>query len=309
MTKKPLITVIGSLTMDLVVKTQRRPIKGETVLGMEFGMVPGGKGANQAVTAAKLGVETYMVGRIGRDLFAPAILENLTREGVNTSHLIQDEKLGTGIAHIAVDGQGDNSIVMVPRANANCLEPDVDAVQDLIGRSSLLLLQLEIPVRTVAYAAKVARRQGVPVILNPAPAQELDDELLANVNYLTPNETEAQILTGIKITDIESAKIAARELHRRGVETVIITLGEKGALLYSGDGPIHIPARKVEVVDTTAAGDAYNGGFAVALAQGQSLVEAAKFASYVGTLAVTKFGAQSSLPSKSEVDDFIAVAG
>lgn len=306
MTTKPLITVIGSLTMDLVVKTQRRPIKGETVLGLEFGMVPGGKGANQAVTAAKLGVQTYMVGRIGRDLFTQPILDNLIREGVNTAHLIIDEDLGTGIAHIAVDGQGDNSIVMVPRANANCLEPDVDAVQDLISRSSLLLLQLEIPLRTVAYAAKLAHDRGIPVILNPAPAQELDNALLACVDYLTPNETEAQILTGIKISDIESAKIAARELQRRGVKTVIITLGEKGALLYSSEGAVHIPAQQVEVVDTTAAGDAYNGGFAVSVAQGRSLLEAARYASYVGALAVTKFGAQSSLPSQSEVNQFIA---
>ncbi|GIM45141.1 ribokinase [Collibacillus ludicampi] len=305
MLKEPIITVLGSMTMDLVATAQRRPIKGETILGKDFGMVPGGKGANQAVTAAKLGIKTYMVGRLGKDLFTSPILDNLRSEGVVTDFIKVDENSATGIAHISVDAQGDNSIIMVPLANANVNQQDVDEVEELISRSTLLMMQLEIPVETVFYATKVAKRYGIPVILNPAPAQPLPDEMYSYIDYLTPNETETEILTGIKLTDIESAKFAAKELLNRGVKNVVITLGENGCLLADGEDYHHITARKVEVVDTTAAGDAFNGGMAVGLAKGMSLKEAVQYGGIVGTLAVTKFGAQSSLPSLQEVNEFI----
>ncbi|GGE26029.1 ribokinase [Marinithermofilum abyssi] len=305
MAKEPIITVLGSMTMDLVAKAGRRPLKGETLIGETFGMVPGGKGANQAVTAAKLGVKTYMVGRLGEDLFTEPVLQNLRKEGVETEYIQIDPTSATGIAHITVDAQGDNSIIVVPQANANLSRADVDRVEDLIARSSLLMLQLEVPLETVVYAARVAKKHQVPVILNPAPAQPLPEELYRSVDVLTPNETETEILTGIQVNDLESAKIAARELLGRGVKTVVITLGENGSLLASASGFTHIPARKVDVVDTTAAGDAFNGGMAVALAAGKPILDAVQYGGTVGTLAVTKFGAQSSLPSLEEVNEFL----
>lgn len=309
MAKEPMITVLGSMTMDLVAKTKRRPIKGETVLGEAFGMVPGGKGANQAVTAAKLGVKTNMVGRLGEDLFQKPILDNLRNEGVLTDYIKIDESVSTGIAHISVDSQGDNSIIMVPLANANIKEADVDEVEHLIARSQLLMLQLEIPLPTVLYAVKVAKKHNVPVILNPAPAQPLPDEIYQYIDYLTPNESETEILTGIKLTDLESSKIAAKEFLNRGVKNVIITLGKNGCLISEDREFKHITARSVDVVDTTAAGDAFNGGMAVGLAKGLSVEQAAAFGGVIGTLAVTKFGAQSSLPSLQEVRDFLESRG
>ncbi|WCK56290.1 ribokinase [Aneurinibacillus sp. Ricciae_BoGa-3] len=303
--REKFITVLGSMTMDLVAKTQRRPIKGETVLGEAFAMVPGGKGANQAVTAAKLGAKTYMVGRLGNDLFRNSILDNLAREGVVTEFIKTDNETATGIAHISVDALGDNSIIIVPLANANVDELDVNEVEDLISRSALLMLQLEVPLKTVLHATKVAKKHNIPVILNPAPAQSLPDELYAYIDYLTPNETETEILTGIKITSIESAKVAAKELLNRGVRNVVITLGENGCLLSDGMEFHHVSAQKVEVVDTTAAGDAFNGGMAVGLLKGMSIKEAVTYGGLVGTLAVTKFGAQSSLPSIDEVNNFL----
>lgn len=305
MEKEPMLTVLGSMTMDLVAKTKRRPIKGETVLGETFGMVPGGKGANQAVTCAKLGVKTYMVGRLGKDLFTQPVFENLQKEGVLTDYIQVDEDSSTGIAHISVDAQGDNSIIMVPLANSNVGQSDVEDVEHLISKSSVLMLQLEIPVDTVHYAAKVAKKYNVPVILNPAPAQTLPNEIYQYIDFLTPNESETEILTGIKLIDFESTKIAAKELLSRGVKNVIITLGENGCLIANGTDFIHLPARQVEVVDTTAAGDAFNGGMAVALAKGLPLEKAAYYGGIIGTLAVTKFGAQSSLPSIQEVRDFL----
>lgn len=299
------IMIVGSLTMDVIAIAQRRPIRGETVLGKEFAMVPGGKGANQAVTSARLGADAFMVGRVGDDLFANMVLENLSVLGVHTEHVVRDHTAGTGIAHIMVDGNGDNSIVMVPRANWNITTKDIDAVENLLRDADALMLQLEIPLPIVEYAAKKAKEHGVLVIFNPAPATSVSEELLRYVDIITPNETEATIITGVSVTDVNGAEIAAREIRKLGVPTVIITMGGSGSLMACESGVIHLPAEHVDVVDTTAAGDAFNGGLAVALVGGRSLREAHAYAGVVGTLAVTRLGAQSSIPSREDVETFI----
>jgi ribokinase len=308
------IVVVGSLNMDLVVKAPRMPLAGETISGRGFRMIPGGKGANQAAAAAKLGCQVAMVGRVGADAFGPQLIENLSQQAVDTSHVWMDDEAATGTAMIIVDDTGENSIVVSAGANGRVSKKDVDRIEELLSQAQILLLQFEVPLETVDYAIEMAARHQVKIILNPAPARPASAELIAKVDYLVPNEIEASILTGLEVKDLSSAEGAARKLLGYGIPVVIITMGEKGALLATdplslgqrtrGEKVIHVPARKVKAVDTTAAGDAFIGGLAVALVKGFPLEEAVRYATCAGTLAVTKFGAQTSLPSAEEVLDF-----
>ena len=300
------IAVVGSLNMDLVVRVPRMPVPGETLIGHDFHVIPGGKGANQAVAAARLGAQVTMIGRVGDDDFGRAQQRNLAQEGIGVTHVSVDPEEATGIALITLDAAGQNSIILAPGANMRLTVAHVEAAAQTIADAEILICQLESPLEVVTRAIELARAQGVRVILNPAPARPLDTDLLHLVDYLIPNESETTLLTGIQVTDLSSAEKAAANLRERGVSTVILTLGEQGALLANARGMIHVPGYSVEVVDTTAAGDAFVGGFAVALAEGQLLQEAVRFANAAGALAVTRLGAQPSLPTRREIELFLA---
>ena len=291
--------------MDLVVKSPRIPAVGETILGEDFIMTPGGKGANQAVTAAKLGAEVYFIAKLGDDVFAEQSLNNFKKEGINTKYVIQTKEAPSGVALIIVDDAGNNVIVVAPGANRMLSPEDIKRAESDITSSGALVAQLEVPLETVEFAAQLANNCGVPFILDPAPAQELRPELLKMVDVLTPNETEAQILTGIEVTNEDSARAAAKKLLECGVKSVILTMGAKGFLLASDNRMEFVPAVKVDAVDATAAGDAFTGSLAVGLAQGRELLDAALFANQVAALSVTKMGAQSSMPTREAVESFV----
>jgi len=292
--------------MDLVIKTPRIPAVGETILGEDFIMTPGGKGANQAVAAAKLGAEVYFIAKLGDDVFAEQSLSNFKKEAVNTKYVIQTNEAPSGVALITVDDAGNNVIVVAPGANQMLSPEDVRRAESDISSSGALVAQLEVPLETVEFAAQLANNCGVPFILDPAPAQELRPELLKMVDVLTPNETEAQILTGIEVTsNRDSARTAAKKLLECGVKSVILTMGTKGFLLAADDMMEFVTAAKVDAVDATAAGDAFTGSLAVGLAQGKTLADAATFANYVAALSVTKMGAQSSMPAREAVESFV----
>ena len=286
-------------------KSPRIPAVGETILGEDFIMTPGGKGANQAVAAAKLGAEVYFIAKLGDDIFAEQSLKNFKKEKVNTKYVIQTEEAPSGVALITVDNAGNNVIVVAPGANQMLSPEDVKKAESDIASLGALVAQLEIPLETVEFAAQLANESGVLFILDPAPAQKLSPELLKMVDVLTPNETEAQILTGIEVADEDSARIAAKKLLECGVKSVILTMGAKGFLLAADDMMEFVPAVKVDAVDATAAGDAFTGSLAVGLAQGKTLADAATFANYVAALSVTKMGAQSSMPAREEVESFM----
>ncbi|HLB74271.1 MAG TPA: ribokinase [Sedimentisphaerales bacterium] len=302
----PKIVVVGSSNMDLVVKSKRIPAAGETILGGDFIMVPGGKGANQAVAAAKLGANVCFVAKLGDDVFGAQSLRNFKKERVNTSHIQQTQDAPSGVALIMVDAKGENSIVVAPGANLKLSPQDVRAAKNEIEAAGAVVAQLEIPLDTIQCAAELANRSNVPFVLDPAPARELPPELLELVDVLKPNETEAQILTGIEVTDEDSARAAAMNLLERGVKAVIVTLASKGFLLVDRDRAEYVPAHKVEAIDSTAAGDAFTGSLAVGIAQGKPLLDAASFANYVAALAVAKMGAQSSMPTLQEVHSFMS---
>jgi ribokinase len=286
--------------MDLIARAPRIPQAGETILGGDFYTAPGGKGANQAVAAARLGAQVSMVGRVGRDAFAQTLLASLTAAGVDHHHVIQDAQAATGVALIVVDDGGQNSIVVAPGANARLSPADVDAARAAIAAADVLLLQLESPLEAVARAAELAHAHGVTVILNPAPACDLPAEMLAQVDVLVPNESETAILTGLPAGS--KVEVQATALLELGVGAALLTLGERGALLAQPEGIEHVPAFRVTPVDTTAAGDAFVGGFAAALAEGRSPVEAVRWGCAAGALATTKLGAQPSLPTRQEVE-------
>jgi len=298
---KPKIVVVGSSNMDLVVKSPRIPAIGETILGGDFIMVPGGKGANQAVAAAKLGAEVYFIAKLSDDVFGEQSLNNLRKEGVNTKYVTQTQEAPSGVALIMVDEGGNNVIVVAPGANQKLFPEDVKEAESSIASSGALVAQLEVPLETVEFAAQLANNFNVPFILDPAPAQKLSSELLRMVDVLTPNETEAQILTGVEVTDEDSARAASENLLEHGVKAVILTMGAKGFLLADNDRMEFVPAIKVDAVDATAAGDAFTGSLAVGLAGGQTLYDAALFANNVAALSVTKMGAQSSMPTREAV--------
>jgi len=295
------IVVIGSTNTDMVIKTGHLPTPGETILGGDFLMNPGGKGANQAVAASRLGGDVAFISKTGNDIFGEQSVENLRREGVNTENMVVDPENPSGIALITVDSQAENCIVVAPGSNMTLKPDDIDKAVKQIGIAEIVLLQLEIPIETVEYAAQIAYRNNKKVILNPAPAQKLSDSLLKTIYILTPNETEAEILTGVKVTDTGTAEIAARILREKGVEIVIITMGANGAYVLTDNLSKLIPAPKVKAVDTTAAGDTFNGALAVAVSEGFNIREAVQFANIAASIAVTRLGAQASTPYRSEV--------
>jgi ribokinase len=299
------IVVVGSVNADMVVKSDRIPAPGETVVGGTFVMAAGGKGANQAVAAARLGAQVTLVAKVGRDIFGEQSLQNFRSEGIDTEYITSDPQTATGVALILVDRRGENLISVASGANAALGPEEVARAADAIRAANVLLLQLEVPLDTVRYAAKLAAAAGVPVILNPAPAVELDDALLSQVTILTPNESEAQRLTGIAVVDDPSAHAAGEKLLARGVRNVIITMGAQGALWIAPGQHCHFPTVAVEAVDTTAAGDAFNGSLACGVAAGQSLEAAIRQGCLAGALATTRLGAQPSLPTSAELGNFI----
>ncbi len=305
---KPRLTVVGSLNMDLVVRAPRIPHPGETIIGTDFHTVPGGKGANQALAAARLGAQVSMVGRVGQDEYGAALLRNLRDAEVDHTHVTQDPEAPTGVALIVVDDAGENSIVVASGANGQLMCADVDAAASAIAGADALILQLESPIDTVTHAAQVAREHGVKVVLNPAPARENLHDLLPLVDVLIPNEHEAMLLTGTPPGNASGMKVAAARLIDQGVEIVVVTLGQRGAFLARADETQLVPAFAVKTVDTTAAGDAFVAGFSVALAAGRPLTEAVLWGNAAGALAATRLGAQSSLPTKREVVELLDAA-
>ena len=295
------ILVIGSSNTDMVIKTEKLPAPGETILGGTFLMNPGGKGANQAVAAARLGGKVTFITKRGNDLFGNQAVGLLMREGIHTQYIVKDMELPSGVALITVDSTGENSIVVAPGSNGNLLQEDIPTAVFETTKYEILLLQLEIPINTVEYSAVAASEKGIKVILNPSPARKLSDNLLMHTWLITPNETEAEIITGVKITDIPSAEKAAEIIMKRGVKNVIITLGEVGAYIKSENFTGLIPGIKVIPVDTTAAGDVFNGALAVALSEGKALNEAVVFANKAASISVTRMGAQASAPYRNEI--------
>lgn len=300
------VVVVGSLSVDFVMRVPRRPEKGETISGFDFNTFVGGKGNNQALAAARAGARVHMVGRVGRDGYGDKLAETLERDGVSTKLLLRDEELGTGIANIYVDPQGDNSIVIVAQANGRLSPRDVEAASDVISRAAVLMLQLEIPIETVVAAAVAARKAGACVLLNPAPAPpsgKLPDELWRNVDLVIPNQSEAELLTDIKVNDEAGARPAAEAMRKMGAREVIITMGEQGAFVLDAEsGASMVPTFPVTAIDTTAAGDAFCGALAASMAMGESLRNAVKTGCAAGALATTKPGAEPSLPHRSDID-------
>lgn len=302
------IVVIGSSNTDMVVKTSHLPAAGETVLGGEFMMNAGGKGANQAVAAARYGEHVVFVARVGDDMFGRQTLESMRRDGIDTSCVSVDSDRMSGVALISVNAEGENSIVVASGANMALGREDIDRAADEIRRADVVLMQLEVPMATVEYAAEVAAAAGVPVILNPAPAPAgpLGAGLLSRIDVITPNRSEAARISGIEVTDMASARRAAEAIHAMGTRRVIITLGGEGSLIYDGGEFEHIGATRVEAVDTTAAGDTFNGVLAVGVAEGLSLASAAREASVAAAISVTRMGAQTAAPTRAEVEAFIS---
>ncbi len=290
------IIVIGSSNTDMVIKSKKLPAPGETILGGIFLMNPGGKGANQAVAAARLGGNVTFVTKIGTDIFGTKALQILANEGIDTSYVIKDTVNPSGVALITVDDHGENSIVVAPGSNGSLSETDINEEVFNTVSSDLFLMQLEIPLKTVENIAHRAKEMGNRVILNPAPATHLSDRLLKCIYLITPNETEAEILTGIKVVDYGTAEKAATILHSKGVDNVIITMGSSGAYLSTGAISELVPVIPVKAVDSTAAGDVFNGALALAISEGKNLKEAVTFANKAAGISVTRMGAQASAP-------------
>jgi len=299
------VTVVGSSNTDMIIQVERIPRPGETILGGRFSMAAGGKGANQAVAAARAGASVTFVARVGQDMFGEQALRGFEQDGIDVSHIVRDATAPSGVALIFVDEQGENSIAVASGANANLSPADVERAGEAIRQADVLLMQLETPLETVAAAAELAAVNGVRVILNPAPARPLPDELLQRVTILTPNESEAELLTGIPVQGPEQAEQAALQLRDRGVQAIVVTLGAQGALIVTDRTRQLVPGFAVQAVDTTAAGDVFNGALTVALAEGCPLEEAARFGSAAAAISVTRLGAQPSVPRRAEIEDFL----
>ena len=300
------IVVVGSLNMDLVVRMPQIPRPGETLLGGVFKTFPGGKGANQAVAAARLGGQVTMIGCVGDDAFGREMRTTLAREGIDTTHVLIHPEAATGVALIQVDAQGQNSIAVASGANFCLTGAEVEKALQSIDEFDALVMPLETPLETIYAAAKIAAQRGAKVILNPAPAQVLEKDLLELVDVLLPNEYEIALMTGVPLQTPADTRRAAEKLLDLGVKNLLVTLGSHGSALFSPSAPeTLIPAWLVRAVDTTAAGDCFVGALAVALCEGRSLQDAAKFASAAAALSVTREGAQPSLPRRSEVEQFL----
>lgn len=301
------VIVVGSISVDLTTFSERVPERGETLIGSEFSLVLGGKGGNQAIAAGRAGAPSHMVGCVGDDLFRDIVRTGLADAGVETTFIREVAGIGTGIAHIRVDAAGENDIVFVPRANGELSEADIDRAFDEVGaRCAVMLTQLETPLVLTQYAVARAQREGVMVVLDPAPAHDLDEGLWAHVDFVTPNETEARLLTGIAVTSPEQAVAAGRWFTDRGTGCALITLAGDGAVAVTADDAVFFDPIRVDVVDTTAAGDAFAGSFAAALAGGLTRDDAVRRAMAAGALAVTKAGASPSIPGQEEVDALLA---
>ena len=296
------ITVIGSSNTDMVLKSNHLPLPGETVLGGEFSMNPGGKGANQAVAAARLGGSVLFVTRVGNDLFGEQAIVGFKKEGIDTRFITVDEVEASGVALIMVDADGENSIAVALGANGNLSEMHLAPVLPELIKSAFVLTQLETPMATIEYLGKLAREHDFRLVLNPGPAQSLSDSLLSSLYMITPNEIEAELLTGVKVTDETSARKAALTLHEKGVTVVIITMGSKGAFVLSDKLNLLVPAVKTKVVDTTAAGDTFNGALLVALSEGKDLKSAVEFANRAAAYAVGILGAQTAVPYRKDIE-------
>lgn len=300
--QKSSIVVIGSSNTDMVVKASHLPVPGETIIGGTFFMNAGGKGANQAVAAARLGGSVSFIAKVGDDIFGKQATESFNQEGIDTSAVIVDANLPSGVALITVDDKAENCIVVAPGANAALSVADVTKFKSTIESATIILMQLETPVETIAYATSAAAAKEIKVVLNPAPACALPDELLKNISIITPNEKEAEMLTGIPVTDIASAEKAAIVLKEKGIKTIVITLGAKGALVYEDNKFEVIKTPVVKAIDTTAAGDVFNGALVVALSEGKRINEAVSFACSAASISVTRLGAQASAPYRKEVN-------
>lgn len=299
------VVVIGSSNMDMVVRCAELPLPGQTVTGSDFAMNAGGKGANQAVAACKLGARTQLVARLGNDVFAEVSRRSFQDVGLGTDYLITDEKAASGVALIYVDENGENEIVVALGANALLTPEDVDQALPAIREAKVMILQLEIPMETVKHAAQLAAENGTKVILNPAPVRKLPASLLKNTTITIANETETLVLTGAEDIGIHTAVNASRPLLDAGVESVIMTLGKFGALLTNKSSATRVPGFKIKAVDTTSAGDTFTGAIACCLAEGKSLEDAVLFASAAAALSATKRGAQISMPSREEVEHML----
>jgi ribokinase len=296
------ILVVGSSNTDMVVMSERIPGPGETVIGGSFFMNPGGKGANQAVAAARAGGKVVFVCKVGDDVFGSQAVQHFEESGIDTSFITVDEVQASGVALINVDRQGENSIAVASGANSFLRPSDVDAARSAIKTAAVILTQLETPLDTLAHLAEIAYAEKKLFILNPAPAAALPESVLKRVDILTPNEHEASLLTGLTVSTLSDASKAAQSLHKMGAKTVIITLGAEGALLLNEGIEQHVPAARVKAVDTTAAGDVFNGALAVALAEGWPMLEAVKFACSAAAISVTRKGAQTSAPYRNEIE-------
>ena len=302
---QPHVVVLGSMNVDLVTKVDKLPLQGETVFAETFLTENGGKGANQAVAAARLGAKVSMIGRVGSDDFGQQILQNLRAESVNTDTVSKDSETGTGIALITVDAQSQNTIVVSSGANMNCGKPEIGHLESLLGSVDCLVLQNEVPYEVNLQAARLARENKIPVVWDPAPFVTGTQELIKHVDFLTPNQNEAELLANCEITDEKSIHNAFFKIKESSDAVCLITMGEDGVYFLSGPGINQIPSFLVDSVDSVAAGDAFTGGFAVALSEGETLRSAARFGCASGALATTKLGAQSAMPFRKEVDQMI----
>lgn len=302
----PNIVVVGSINMDLVFRTPRMPGVGETISGHEFVQIAGGKGANQAVAAARQGAVTTLIACVGNDFYGQQSLSGLQTDGIATNFISALNNVATGVAGIFVDDHGNNSIVIAPGANAQLTPAHIDKAREVICSADLLICQCETPLATVTKAIQLAFEHNVKVLFNPAPAIPLPDDLLAKVSYLTVNETEATQISGINVTDIPSAQLASARLLERGAACVLLTMGEHGVCVAEKNNNYHLPAIRVNVIDTTAAGDTFVGAFAFGIGRGLSVPDAVNEAQFSAALAVTKLGAQSSIPYRKEVVRFMA---
>ena len=303
------IVVVGSSNTDMIIKTPSLPRAGETVLGGEFSMAAGGKGANQAVAAARAGGNVTLIACLGEDIFGEQALEGFVGDGINVEYIFRDSDTPSGIALIFVDEGGENSIAVASGANARLMHSHIEQAEEAIASADILVMQLETPIETVNATALLAASHDVKVILNPAPARPLEGEILRHVSILTPNETEAEMLTGIRIRDGKGAEKAAGALLNMGVDAALITMGAGGAYLATPDGGEMVTGYGVRSVDTTGAGDVFNGALAAAMAEGRTLLEAARFANAAAALSVTKLGAQPSVPHRKEIDYFLEAHG